>query len=263
MASDTLHETREQHGTPAPIDPKTGQALEPTPQPGYYPGFSTLAQQDFWDAATRRVVLDRVEQVPPIRFFTDDELPLVTAIFDRLVPQEDRTQERRVSIVNYVDQRLFNHVTDGYRYWNMPHDWDAYRIGLPGIDRIAQHLHGKPFVALDAMQQEEVLITLRDCKPPAGQDIWDRVPVQRFWFLLLQDAIEAYYAHPYAWDEIGFGGPAYPRGYMRLEKGQPEPWEVQEQRYGWEPPPGAISAHFTPLGGTHPTHAPPGQEGSH
>ena len=35
----------------------------------------------------------------------------------------------------------------------------------------------------------------------------------------MQDVVEAYYAHPYAWDEVGFGGPAYPRGYMRLERG--------------------------------------------
>ena len=58
--------------------------------------------------------------------------------------------------------------------------------------------------------------------------------VERFWLLLVQDVVGAYYAHPYAWDEIGFGGPAYPRGYMRLENGEPEPWEVDERRYEWD-----------------------------
>jgi hypothetical protein len=57
----------------------------------------------------------------------------------------------------------------------------------------------------------------------------------------MQDAIEAYYAHPWAWDEIGFGGPAYPRAYTRLERGEPEPWEVEEQRYEWDAPPYAVS----------------------
>ena len=28
--------------------------------------------------------------------------------------------------------------------------------------------------------------------------------------------MEAFYSHPWAWNEIGFGGPAYPQGYMRL-----------------------------------------------
>jgi hypothetical protein len=32
----------------------------------------------------------------------------------------------------------------------------------------------------------------------------------------------------------GYGGPAYPRGYVRLERGAPEPWEVNEKRYEWK-----------------------------
>ena len=43
-----------------------------------------------------------------------------------------------------------------------------------------------------------------------------------------------YYAHPYAWDEIGFGGPAYPRGYFALNNGAPEPWEPREAGPGGE-----------------------------
>ena len=57
--------------------------------------------------------------------------------------------------------------------------------------------------------------------------------MHRFWVLLVQDCVDAYYSHPWAWDEIGFGGPAYPRAYMRLERGEPEPWEVEEKRYDW------------------------------
>ncbi len=45
------------------------------------------------------------------------------------------------------------------------------------------------------------------------------------WSLWTRYACEAFYAHPYAWDEIGFGGPAYPRGYLRLGRGSREPWE--------------------------------------
>jgi hypothetical protein len=63
----------------------------------------------------------------------------------------------------------------------------------------------------------------------------------RFWQMLMQDALEAYYAHPWAWDEIGFGGPAYPRAYTRLERGEPEPWEVEERRYGWLAPDYTVS----------------------
>ena len=82
--------------------------------------------------------------------------------------------------------------------------------------------------------------------------------------LLVQDAVDAYYAHPYVWDEIGFGGPAYPRGYMRLEHGMPEPWEVEEQRYEWKAPPTSLSDVYRPIGGPggHKTQT-MGQEGTH
>jgi hypothetical protein len=38
--------------------------------------------------------------------------------------------------------------------------------------------------------------------------------------------LSAFYSHPWAWNEIGFGGPAYPRGYARLGAGEREHWET-------------------------------------
>ena len=45
---------------------------------------------------------------------------------------------------------------------------------------------------------------------------------------------DAYYAHPTAWNEIGFGGPASPRGYVRLDKNRRDPWEAAEGKPGQE-----------------------------
>jgi hypothetical protein len=248
-----------------PIDPATGKPLPPRAQPGYYPGYNTLSQQDFWDEATRALVLERVEHVPPIRFFTPDEATLMQAVCDRLLPQDDRDVAHRIPIVPRIDERLYTGRIDGYRYENMPPDGEAFKLGLQGINAIAQYLHGAPFVDLVPLQQDEVLKTIHDGEPPAGEEIWQRLPVKHYWSLLLGDVVEGYYAHPYAWDEIGFGGPAYPRGYMRLERGLPEPWEVHERRYDWAPPPASLSGHDTPVGGTHPHKDQPsaGQEGTH
>jgi len=47
----------------------------------------------------------------------------------------------------------------------------------------------------------------------------------------MRDICEAFYAHPWARNEIGFGGPAYPRGYSAFgnpELGEREPWEGVE-----------------------------------
>ena len=45
---------------------------------------------------------------------------------------------------------------------------------------------------------------------------WEKLNVKRAWSVVMRAALGAFYSHPWAWNEIGFGGPAYPRGYMRL-----------------------------------------------
>lgn len=246
-----------------PVDAATGKPLKQTAHPGYYPGYSTLAQQDYWDAATRQVVLARVEQVPPIRFFTAEEAAMMTAICDRVLPQDDRLPEWRIPIVPFIDKRLYEGRIDGYRFEDMPPDREAHRLGLQAIEQISRGLHGAGFVELSHHDQEEILRSLHDAKPQAAHDIWKRMPVHRYWMLLVQDCAEVYYAHPYAWDEIGYGGPAYPRAYMRLEHGQPEPWEVHEKRYEWEAPPDSLSGHYEFVAGEGEHRGGPGQGGTH
>jgi hypothetical protein len=246
-----------------PINPQTGERLPTRAQPGYYPGFSTLSQKEFWDEATRNLVLTRVERIPPIRFFSSEEAELMTAVCNRILPQDDRDDSHKIPVVNSIDERLYQNRIDGYRFEGMPPDQEAYRRGLQGIAQIAQHTYRKSFVDLDPLDQESVLKTVHDGHPPAGHEIWQGLPVHRFWLLLVQDVLGAYYAHPYAWDEIGFGGPAYPRGYMRLEGGEPEPWEVDERRYVWAAPSGSPSAEFTPVGGSSEHKGSPAQGGTH
>jgi len=48
-----------------------------------------------------------------------------------------------------------------------------------------------------------------------------------FFKQLLHDTVSAYYSHPLVWSDIGYGGPAYPRGYVRVEKGLTDPWEAK------------------------------------
>ncbi len=246
-----------------PVDLKTGKPLEPRAQPGYYPRFTTLSQKGFWDEATREIVLARVENVPALRFFSRDEAQLMNSVCARILPQDDRDEVHKIPIANMIDERLYENRLDGYRYERMPPDQEAHRLGLQAIEEIAQHMLGKPFLSLTALEQESVLVTLHDDRPPAAHAIWERMPVSRYWLLLVSDVVGAYYAHPYAWDEIGFGGPAYPRGYMRLEGGEPEPWEVDEKRYEWAAPLGSPSAKFTHVGGLADHKGSPGQGGTH
>jgi hypothetical protein len=49
---------------------------------------------------------------------------------------------------------------------------------------------------------------------------------------MAHDIVLAYYAHPTAWSEIGWGGPASPRGYVRLDFNERDPWEAVEDSSG-------------------------------
>ena len=229
-------------------DPETGAVLAQREQPGYYAGWKTLAQQKYWDEHTRNVVVERVTNEKPIRFFNEAEERTMLAVVDRILPQDDRTPERRIPLLPSLDERLFVNRIEGYRYEDMPSDQEAYRIAARAFEQMAQTLHGKRFDELGVREQEEILKSIHDAKPTGAEDDWKKLNIERFWALLVSDVCSVYYAHPWAWDEVGFGGPAYPRGYMRLEEGQPEPWEVEEQRYTWAPPADTISNAEEPLG---------------
>ncbi len=45
---------------------------------------------------------------------------------------------------------------------------------------------------------------------------WDQLDVARAFAVCMRAILAAFYSHPWAWNEIGYGGPAYPQGYMRL-----------------------------------------------
>lgn len=218
-----------------------GGELRDLDHPGYYPGYSTMAQKKNWDETTQKVVGERLSETGAIRFFSPQEAALLGAVFERLLPQDDRSEVRTIPILSVVDERLFKNSLNGFRYEDMPPDQEAYKMGIYAIDEMAKTRFGQSFVDLTIHQQELILKSLHDGKPDPEQATWERMPVHRFWALLMEDCVNAYYSHPWAWDEIGYGGPAYPRGYMRLENGLPEPWEKQEERYEWSSPVDSLS----------------------
>jgi len=224
-----------------PFDRVTGKEIRGRRQPGYYPGFRTLGQQKNWDDATRQVVTKRVNEVPPSCFFEPEQAELMSAIIDRIMPQDDRAEERTIPILEIIDQRLYKNALNGFRYEDMPPDQEAYRMGLQAIEEMSQQRFHLKFIDLEVHRQELILKSIHDGKPQPLHLIWEKMPIHRFWSLIMDDCVTAYYAHPWAWDEIGFGGPAYPRGYMRLENGLPEPWETDEKRYEWNAPVESVS----------------------
>ena len=219
----------------------TGGEFRDLTQPGYYGGYSILAQKKTWEQATRDVVTSRVEKVPEIRFFTKEEAAVLGAVIDRVMPQDDRSAEQTIPILPILDERLYKNSLNGFRYEDMPPDREVYQRAIKAIEEMARERFHQSFADLTVHRQELLLKSIHDGKPDPANELWKEMPIHRFWPMLMEDSVTAYYSHPWAWDEIGFGGPAYPRGYMRLENGLPEPWEKNEQRYDWNAPVDSLS----------------------
>jgi hypothetical protein len=195
-----------------------------------YPAYNVLDKWSSpdWDDQTRAVVRQRLEEVPPIRFFTIEEAGLLAAIAERIVPQPERSESEKVPVVPWIDQKLYEDKRDGYRYEEMPPQRDAWRLGLRGIAETAQALFAeKEFIDLDPVSQDVVLTHVARGNPDG--DTWKQIAAGRFFRdILCATIVKIYYSHPLAWNEIGYNGPSSPRGHVRKWEGGIDPWEAHE-----------------------------------
>jgi hypothetical protein len=189
-----------------------------TPQMrGRYPDYDVLEEVGHWDEATRAVVLDRVERLPPIRFFTEREEETLGAFCD-LVTAQDR--EPRIPVLAMVDEKLYENRGEGYRHADMPSDPETWREVARMLDSAAEDAGATGF----AQAGRELRLRIVERFADGGLE-WGGCPVDKAWSVVMRDILSAFYSHPWAWNEIGFGGPAYPRGFARLGPGQREHWE--------------------------------------
>ena len=194
-----------------------------------YPGYDVLAKWDTpsFDEATRAVLKKRLTEIPSRRFFTEDEYRLLEAVLERLLPQSDRREP--IPIAPWIDARLAADGGEGFRYDGMPPQQEAWRLALRGIDAEARLRFSQSFQALGAGEQDEVLRRIE--AGDVAEREWGGMDPRRFFrHELLTVAVSVYYAHPAAWNEIGFGGPASPRGYVRLGFDERDPWEPELAR---------------------------------
>lgn len=173
------------------------------------------------DPAYRPVALDVVE------------LAILRAALARVMPAP------RLDLAARLDRRLASGDGDGWRFSVLPPDAEAYRAALRTLDAAARAAHARPFVVLDASQQDALLTLSQrgDLKVPdalGGRLDADRM---RFWFEDLRaDAVRLWLGHPAALARIGFSGigaggdrpgeiaDGLP-GFHAVGLDAPEPWE--------------------------------------
>ena len=197
------------------------------PLPEYPRGtVRALLPTEHVSAATRAAVQGRLDAPAAYapQFLAPETYALLAAVAGRLLPQPDRP-EAPIALAPAVDQRLAEGRADGWRYDALPPDREAYRLGLGGIQEIAQALFQADFTALHSEQQDAVLHALASGHPPGAT--WVTLDAGRFFEELLAELTETYYAHPLAQEEIGYVGladlPAWTKiGLNEREDREPE-----------------------------------------
>ena len=196
-----------------------------------FPGYNVLNKRNTlsWNEPTRRVVDQRLSVNPGPRFFTAAEWATLGAICARIVPQP--TDRPPVPLPAYVDEKMFDNTIDGYRFAKLLPQGEAWTAALAAVDTEARNKHGAAFHELPGSEQDAMLERMQ--KGELDGPLWHGMPSDLFFSKrVLHDIVGAYYAHPTAWSEIGWAGPASPRGFVRLDKNMRDPWEAAEATPG-------------------------------
>lgn len=198
-----------------------------------YPGYDVLNKRDTpsWDEVTRKVIDERLATPREPRFFDAVEWRALCALCASIMPQDER--RARMPVAALVDARLVKNVGDGYRDARLPPMRDAWRTGLRALDAESRACHDLPFASLDEDARRALLTDMQQGKLDGPE--WQGMPPDIFFKdRVLHDICGMYYSLPDAWSEMGFGGPANPRGYVRMYFDRRDPWEAAEGKPGRE-----------------------------
>ncbi|QNN51898.1 gluconate 2-dehydrogenase subunit 3 family protein [Nocardioides mesophilus] len=175
----------------------------PGGEPSRFPGFDVLDQAPAWDRVTTGVVLARLGPMPPLRHFTPEQEAVARPLLDLILDQHD---EPRVPVFEMIDQRLAELSTDGWRYEDLPPDPEAWSASVEALDADARTTTGRGYADCTHEEQQRLLQSVLD----RSDQPWHGMRADRVWSLWSRYACTAFYSHPWAWNEIGFSGPAYP-----------------------------------------------------
>lgn len=183
-----------------------------------------LREQDAWDSHTRSIVLKRVRQPSTSSFnaFNRSEVAILRSVVSHLL-YEDR-DELIDFVVAHIDKKVAEKIGESQRKRDVPAEEKLIRSGLKALNDAAKTRFAAPFLECDAKQQ---FLLIRDLQQGNLGDVGPMkdLPQKELFKKLLGLTTEAYASHPTVWSEMGYAGPAYPRGYYRIEQGLLDPWE--------------------------------------
>jgi hypothetical protein len=193
----------------------------------HYLNYDVMDSIEEWDDHTKEVVLKRLGPFPEKRFLEEQEVRKLRLIIKHLV-YDDR-DEIFDWVLYYIDQRLHSEIGEFQRKPNTPPEKVLIREGLKALDKLSETSYNRSFADAGVKEQFEMLASLQLGKAAIIPE-WATIPQKELFNKLLDMVISTYYSHPTLWSEIGYGGPAYPRGYYRIELGWTDPWEAKQPK---------------------------------
>lgn len=196
-----------------------------------YPGYNVQDKRDTpsWNTLTRKVIDERLATPDAASYLSAQAWQTLNAVCDRIVPQPNHRPS--VPIAALVQQKLADDLRDGHRQACLPPLREAWRRGLAALDATARIQHAAGFCELNVAAQDQLLYAMQ-IGELTNAELGDMPAETFFKERLAHDILVAYYSHPASWNDIGFGGPASPRGYVRMNFNRRDPWEAVEDRSG-------------------------------
>ncbi|SDD49211.1 Gluconate 2-dehydrogenase subunit 3 [Paenibacillus sp. UNCCL117] len=191
-----------------------------------YPSFNVLDEKEEWDDHTRKIVTSRIGSVIKFQFLTKQEVDILRSVCSLLV--DDSSPDALALVVSHIDHQLYSSPGEGQRKAGVPAASELIRQGLSAIDQAAQHKYSSSFSQLDAAGQKQLLRDISAGKAVPAE-VWNGIPQKELFDKLMRFTVESYCSHPRVWSDIGYAGPAYPRGYVRAQLGQLDPWEAKAE----------------------------------
>ncbi|KUO51950.1 MAG: hypothetical protein APF76_06875 [Desulfitibacter sp. BRH_c19] len=189
-----------------------------------YKEFDVMRSFEEWDERTQKLIEQRIASGEKIMFFSDKQKELLIDVLKVLLAEENEDIIKRVAA--FIGEQLEKNKGKGYREATLPEAEILYLEGLKGIQEASAAMYsGKDFGELSHEQKIKVLEAIRQGNP--GGRAWQKINGKKFFKDFLTQAVSGFYSQPEIWSQIGYAGPAYPRGYVRVELGGKDPWEAK------------------------------------
>ncbi len=186
-----------------------------------------MDEEKQWDSHTRQIVGKRTDtqSIFSLQYLTEQES---NTLFELCAILLDDGRNPIISfVVHHFDATLATNIGESQRKDGVPKLSILIRDGVALLEKACTDIYRSPFGSLNEETKTEVVSNLMQGNFTLKSD-QITIPVKDFIHKISSEATAAYYSHPTIWSEIGYAGPAYPRGYVRTELGLTDPWEARQ-----------------------------------